>query len=323
MRLVQLGRCGLHVSELCFGTMTFGAQADAEMSAALYRRCREAGITTFDCADVYAGGESERILGGLIAGERDEVVITSKVGMAGGKGPNHQGLSRRWITTRCERSLAALGTDRIDVYFVHRFDPATPLEESLRALDDLVRAGKVLHLGVSNFAAWQVATALGISALHDWAGFDVLQPMYNLVKRQAEVELLPLAAHHGLGVLSYSPLGGGLLSGKYGTNAAAADSRLRANQRYATRYGEDWMHAAATGFTAVAAELGQHPVSLAVAWVARHPAITAPLIGARNLDQLEPALAAAGLPIDDECYARLCALSPTPPSATDRNEERS
>ncbi len=316
-----LGNTGVRVSELCYGTMSFGGDADEAMSAKLYSTCRDAGINFFDCADVYAGGASERILGTLMAGERDELVITSKVYFPTSEGPNSRGSSRYHIVRAVEGSLKRLNTDRIDLYFLHRFDDVTPLEESLRALDDLVRSGKVLYLGVSNFAAWQVAKANGIAALHALAPIACLQPMYNLVKRQAEVEILPMAASEKLGVISYSPLGGGLLSGKYSTTSRPDAGRLVENEMYQTRYGGREVFEAAEEFTALAQELGVHPASLALRWVSSHPSITAPIAGARNTDQLSAALASVDIPMDHELRARISAITPAPSPATDRSEE--
>ncbi|MEO0361826.1 MAG: aldo/keto reductase, partial [Pseudomonadota bacterium] len=204
MKQVRLGRTGAEVSELCFGTMSFGGDADEAASAAIYAACRDAGIDFFDCADVYAGGVSEEILGRLVKGHRDEVFITSKCAMG-----RHKGTSRRAVRLSCEASLRRLAVERIDLYFVHRFDPATPLEETMRALEDLRASGKVAYLGCSNYAAWQIAKANGIAAREGWAGFDVIQPMYNLIKRQSEVEILPLAAAEDLAVISYGPGAGG------------------------------------------------------------------------------------------------------------------
>ena len=322
MEYRQLGRTGIRVSTLCFGTMSFGDTADEATSEAMYRRSREAGINFFDCANVYSAGRSEQILAKLIASERDQLVITSKVGFPMGEGVNDWGLSRRHVLASIEASLERLGTDRLDVLFLHRFDPTTPIDETLRALDLLVRQGKVLHTGASNWAAWQIATALGISTLHDLPVFSCIQPMYNLTKRQAEVEILPLAAAEGLGVITYSPLGGGLLTGKYGVTQRPDSGRLVENDMYRARYGDDVYFETAERFTAFAQERGVHPVTLAVAWVAYHPALTAPIIGARNVDQLEPSLAAADFTMDDETYAQVSALSPAPPPATDRTEEQ-
>ncbi|OQB02387.1 MAG: L-glyceraldehyde 3-phosphate reductase [Chloroflexi bacterium ADurb.Bin222] len=317
-----LGRTGVQVSPLCFGTMSFGGEADEETSAAMFHRCREVGVNFFDCADVYQHGRAEEILGKLIAPCRDEVVLTSKVYFPMGAGVNARGATRYHILRAVEGSLKRLGTDRIDVYFIHRFDDFTPLEETLRALDDLVTQGKILYPAASNFAAWQVAKALGISAKAGWAPFAVLQPMYNLVKRQAEVELLPMALSEGLGVIPYSPLGGGLLSGKYGVARRPEQGRLVSNTMYQTRYHEGWMTQVAEDFTAFAQARGYHPVSLAVAWVGGHPAVTAPIIGARNLTQLEDSLGALKVAMTPELRAEIGALSPEPPPATDRNEER-
>ena len=205
MRHVYLGTTGLQVSELCLGTMTFGKEADPQASAAIYRRCREAGINFFDCANVYTHGESERILGGLIAGERDRLILTSKVGSSMGDGPNRNGLSRRNVLYECEQSLRRLRTDWIDIYFAHRFDPTVALDEVLHAFDTLCAQGKIRYFGVSNWAAWQIAKALGASALKGVLAPRVMQPMYNLVKRQAEVELFPLAQDAGIGVSGLQP----------------------------------------------------------------------------------------------------------------------
>jgi len=317
-----LGNTGVKVSSLCFGTMSFGDDADPETSAAMFHRCREAGINFFDCANGYAGGRSEEILGDLIADCRDEVIITSKVYFPIGPDINARGASRRHIKIAVEASLKRLKTDRIDLYFIHRFDDNTPIEETLRVLDDLVREGKILYPAASNFAAWQVAKALGISAREGLARFECLQPMYNLVKRQAEVELLPMAQSENLGVIPYSPLGAGLLTGKYGRDRRPDSGRLIDNAMYTTRYGEGWVYDVAENYTSFAKEHGYNPVSLAVAWVTAHPAVTAPIIGARNLNQLADSLNSVDIDITPELWAEISALSPEPPPATDRTEER-
>jgi aryl-alcohol dehydrogenase-like predicted oxidoreductase len=317
-----LGSTGVRVSALCYGTMSFGGDADEASSAALYARCREAGINFFDCANTYGRGRAEEILGKLMKSERDELVITTKLGFPMRDGNNGAGLSRRNIVREVEDSLRRLGTDRIDVYFAHRFDPHTPIEETLGAFDDLVRAGKILYPAVSNWPAWQVAKALGICERQGWAKFAVMQPMYNLTKRQAEVELLPLAQSEGIGVIPYSPLGGGLLSGKYGVGVRPESGRLVENAMYQKRY-EDAVHwETAERFTAFAAEHKFHPAALAVAWVMSHPAITAPIIGARSVAQLEPLLASVQIDMTPELRAAIAALSVEPAVATDRSEER-
>ena len=318
-----LGNTGVKVSSLCFGTMSFGGDADEETSKAMFQRCREVGINFFDCANGYAGGRSEEILGRLIADCRDEVIITSKVYFPVGPDINARGATRRHIRQAVEDSLRRLNTDYIDVYFIHRFDDATPLPETLRMLDDLVRQGKILYPAASNFAAWQVAKSLGISAREGWARFECLQPMYNLVKRQAEVEILPMARSENLGVIPYSPLGGGLLTGKYGVSKRPDAGRLLDNKMYGTRYGGDWLYEVAENFTRFAQEGGYDPAGLAVAWVGSHPAVTAPIIGARNLRQLEGSLKALEINMTPELRAEISALSPEPPPATDRSEERS
>ena len=322
MEYRALGRTGVKVSCLCFGTMSFGDIADEKTSAAMFHRCRELGINFFDTANVYAAGRSERILGELIKDCRDEIVLTSKVGGTMGEDLNAGGLSRRHILMAVEESLRRLQTDRLDVYFVHIFDANTPIEETLRALDDLVRQGKILYPAVSNWAAWQIAKALGISAQEGLARFECIQPMYNLAKRQAEVEILPLAQGEQMGVITYSPLGGGLLTGKYGMSRRPEQGRLLENPTYVRRYGDPVYYEVAERFTAYAKERGVHPVSLAVAWVMAHPAVTAPIIGARNLEQLEPSLGALDVQMTPEWRAEVSALSNEPPPPTDRSEEQ-
>jgi aryl-alcohol dehydrogenase-like predicted oxidoreductase len=322
METTHLGSTGIRVSRLCFGTMSFGGDADEEMSGRLFHRCREAGINFFDCANMYQKGRAEEILGKLIAGCREELVITSKAYFPIGDDINARGASRRHLQYAVEASLRRLGTDRLDIYFIHRFDENTPLEETLRALDDLVRAGKIHYPAASNFAAWQVEKALGISLRHGWAPMACLQPMYNLGRRQAEVEILPMAEAEQLGVITYSPLGGGLLTGKYGTEKKPSAGRLMENPRYTARYSDPQEFALATRFADLARSHGFDPAALAVAWAGSHPAVTAPIIGARNTAQLESSLKAVDIPMTPELRETISALSPTPPLATDRSEER-
>lgn len=321
MKFVNLGKTGVKVSQLCFGTMSFGAEADEQMSAKMFNRCREAGINFFDCADVYSDGVAEEILGILIEGCRDELVLTTKV--CGPMGPdiNARGLSRRHIVEAVEASLRRLKTDRIDFYFAHKFDRDTDLEQILYAFEDLVRAGKILYPAVSNWAAYQVATALGISRREKIAEFQCMQPMYNLVKRQAETELLPLAASENLGVIPYSPLGGGLLTGKYGTKRRPSTGRLLEKDMYTKRYSLENYYQTAERFCAHAEDRGIAPATLGVAWVMSHPSVTAPIIGARNLEQLEGSLDAIKVDMTSQWRAEITALSIDPPPATDRLEE--
>ena len=317
-----LGCTGVKVSPLCFGTMSFGSTADEAESANMFHRCRDLGINFFDCANVYAGGRSEEILGDLMADCRDDLVITSKVvGSTDARGINDRGASRRHLQMAVEASLKRLKTDRIDVYFLHHFDADTPIQETLRTLDDLVHQGKILYPAVSNWAAWQLAKALGISAYEGLARFECAQPMYSLVKRQAEVEILPLAEAEQVGVIPYSPLGGGLLTGKYTTSQKPKQGRLVDNEMYGLRYGDEMYYEVATNFTTYANENGYHPATLAVAWVMSHPAITAPIIGARNVEQLEASLAALDVDMTPEWRAEISALSVAPPPAHDRLEE--
>ncbi len=322
MEYTILGKTGVKISQLCFGTMSFGGDADEVVSAAMFRRCRDQGINFFDCADVYQAGRAEEILGRLIQDCREEVVIATKVYFPTSKDVNAVGASRYHIRNALEASLKRLQTDRIDIYYIHRFDDFTPLGETLGALDDLVAQGKILYLGASNFAAWQVAKALGISDHRGWARFACIQPMYNLVKRQAEVEILPQAQAEGLGVFPYSPLGGGLLTGKYGRQKRPDFGRLVENRMYMTRYAADWMYGAAERFTDLAKQQGVSPATLGIAWVAAHPAVTAPIVGARNLDQLKVCIASTAYPLSPDLYNEIAALTPEPPPATDRNEEK-
>ncbi len=322
MEYRTLGRTGVKVSRLCFGTMSFGGDADEATSAAMFKRCREVGINFFDCANAYGVGRAEEILGKLIASQREELIITTKVFGVMGKDVNERGLSRRHITRAVEASLKRLKTDRVDLLFVHQFDGNTPMEETIRTLDDLVHQGKIVYPAVSNWAAWQIAKAHGISAHENLARFECIQPMYNLVKRQAEVEILPLAQSEQIGVIPYSPLGGGLLTGKYKTTDRPSAGRLVENKMYNKRYGEGMYYEIAENFTAHAQERGVHPATLAVAWVMAHPAVTAPIIGARNVAQLEASLAALDVKMTPDWWKEIAALSYEPPLATDRSEEK-
>jgi len=321
MEYRTLGRTGIQVSRLCFGTMSFGDDADAAMSEAMFRRCRDVGINFFDCANVYANGESEILLGRFASDCRDALVLTSKVCMSRGEQVNDRGLSRRNIMLSIEASLRRMKTDRLEVYFAHHQDPQTDMEVTLKAFDDLVRQGKILHPGVSNWSAWQIAMAQGVCQRRDLARFECMQPMYNLAKRQAEVELLPLAASEQIGVISYSPLGGGLLTGKYTTTKKPDTGRIVEKPMYIGRYAAGANYEVAQRVTEYAAAEGISPVTLAVAWVMAHPAVTAPIIGARNLEQLDPSLAALDVDMSPQKRAAVTALSTAPPLSTDRAEE--
>jgi aryl-alcohol dehydrogenase-like predicted oxidoreductase len=324
MKHKLLGRTGISVSELCFGTMSFGGDADEATSAALYKAVRDTGINFFDCANEYNKGKSEEILGRLAKGHRDDLVLTTKCFNPTGPDVNARGASRRHVVQAVEASLRRLQTDRIDVLFLHRFDPVTPIDEAMRALEDMVRAGKVIYPAVSNWSAWQTQRAVDIQERHNWARLQVVQPMYSLVKRQAEVEILPMAQANGIGVIPYSPAAAGLLSGKYFGQAPREQEggRLKTNKMYEARYGDKWMFEVAEGYVGFCKQMGLHPVSTAIAWVAAHPAVTAPIIGARNVEQLKDSLAAVKVDMTPALRAEIAELSRTPPPATDRSEEQ-
>ncbi len=288
--------------------MQFGTTADEAASAAMIEACLAAGLADFDTAHGYGGGASERILGRLLRGVPG-VRIATKAGYTGGAG-------RANLTAQLEESLDRLGLEAVDLVYLHRFDPATPLEETVETLLAFKAQGLTRRVGVSNFAAWQVMKAQGLARA---AGgrIDAIQPMYSAVKRQAEVEILPMAADQGLAVYAYSPLGGGLLTGKY---AAGGSGRLTEDARYARRYA-GVPGGVAVAFAQLAAEAGMHPATLAVAFVAAHPAGVVPIVSARDAAQLAPSLAASGVKLDPDLRARVAALIPAPPPATDRTEE--
>ena len=319
MKFRVLGSTGVQVSQLCFGTMSFGGDADEAMSGKMFKACRDAGINFFDTADQYTNGRSEEILGRLIQGGREDLVIATKCFNPVSKDINARGGSRRHISRAVEASLKRLQTDRVEILFLHQMDALTPIEEQMRALEDMVRSGKVLYPALSNWPAWQTQKAVGAQAANGWARVQVLQPMYNLVKRQAEVEILPMAAANEIGVIPYSPGAAGLLSGKY---SGQASGRLKTNKMYELRYGEAWMFETAERFVAFCKQRNLHPVSTAIAWVGAHPAITAPIIGARNLEQLQASLDSVKIDMTPALRADIGALSRTPPPATDRLEEQ-
>lgn len=302
---------GQPVSDLCFGTMQFGGGSDEIESATCFEACRAAGVNFFDCAWVYNGGASETILGQLAVKDREDLILATKGGYTGGAG-------RKNLNTQIRDSLRRLQTDYIDVYFLHRFDPETPLEETFETLGTYVSKGILRTIGVSNYAAWQVMKAQRVAENFGFR-IDVIQPMYSLVKRQAEVELLPMCLSEGIAVTPYSPLGGGLLTGKY--SDAASSGRLTHDKRYAARYAPEWMQQTATDLSALANRLNISPITLAVQWVHSNPAITAPIISGKTPEQLAPSLAAMESTLSENLYDEITALSPTPAPATDRLEE--
>ncbi len=302
---------GKPVSPFAFGVMQFGGKADAQASRAMYDMARDAGITLFDAAYIYTDGRAEELLGEFAENEQDDVVLVSKCG--------HQpGLRRRELERQVAESQRRLRTEHFDILYLHRYPGDDLLAEQLETMRDLHRAGAFSVLGVSNFAAWQVMKAQALAEELGAPRIGIIQPMYSLVKRQAEVELLPMALAEDLAVHTYSPLGGGLLTGKY---ARGQTGRLEHDENYRKRYGVDWMHQAAVTLNEVAAEMDMPPEALAVAWVAAHPAVSAPILSASDPAQLPASLEAADVEMTDALRARLSALTPTPAPATDRLEE--
>lgn len=301
---------GIPVTPAAFGAMQFGGKADESASREMLERCLEAGIRHFDTAHVYTGGESERILGRFAALIRDDLFIATKVGATGRA-------DRANLSAQFEESQARLGFDRVDLLYLHRFDPEVPLEETAEFFAELKQRGQARHFGVSNFAAWQVMKMAGIAKSLDFS-IDVIQPMFSLVKRQAEVELLPMCLSEDILACTYSPLGGGLLTGKYARNEGG---RLTTDQNYAKRYAPSWMHDAAAGLRALADREGVHPATLAVAWIAKHRLGPVPIVSGRSVAQLEPSLQGLSYGLTSELQAELNDLTPTPPPATDRLEE--
>ena len=314
MEYRRLGRTGLMVSELCLGCMTFGRELDEEGSRKIIARFLDAGGNFIDTADVYANGSSEEITGRAITGIRDEVVLATKVRFPMGEGPNDVGLSRKHVISGCEASLRRLGTDYLDLFQVHAWDALTPLEETLSALTDLVRAGKVRYIGVSNFTAWQLMKSLWISELWGLQRFVCLQPQYSLVERNIEREILPVCREEGIGVIPWSPLGGGFLSGKYrrgerppqGSRIAEAVESMEEHwDRRATERNWDTIEVVGE----ISEETGKSYAQISLNWLLRREDVTAPIIGARTMEQLEDNLGAAGWGLSEEHLNRLSEAS--------------
>jgi len=301
---------GTEVSPFCFGCMQFGGTANVKTSASMFESCRAANINFFDTANTYTDGASETFLGELIRKDREQNIVATKVAYDGGSTAEN-------ILRQFDESRSRLKLDMVDVLYLHRWDPDVGIEETIAALARLQDSGAIRYIGVSNFAAWQVMKAQAVAASMD-ARIDIMQPMYSLVKRQAEVELFPMAIEERISVASYSPLAAGLLTGKY---QLGKHGRLSTDARYATRYGQAWMQKTAVGFSALADELGVEPTTLAIAWAAQHPAVTCPIISARNEEQLDASLKALNMALDSELYDRIEALSRRPAPATDRLEE--
>ncbi|MBB6114172.1 aryl-alcohol dehydrogenase-like predicted oxidoreductase [Rahnella inusitata] len=316
-----LGRSGLKVSVLSLGTMTFGGQGkfaktgqtDVEAAQRQIGLCLDAGINLFDTADVYSGGESEVILGKALGNKRHDVLVASKARFPMGEGPNDRGSSRHHILRACEASLKRLNTDYLDLYQLHEWDGLTPLEETLRALDDLVSSGKVRYVGISNFSAWHVMKTLGVADAHHYIRPVSQQIHYTLQAREAEYELLPAAQDQGLGTLVWSPLAGGLLSGKYRRNQAAPEG---------TRHLADWgeppvrdesaLYDVVDVLVSIAEARGVSAAQIALAWLIARPQVTSVIVGARNESQLQDNLLAAGLTLNNEEIERLNQVSQLP-----------
>ncbi len=320
MKHTRLGRTGLQVSRLCLGTMTFGLQCDEPTSRTILDTAAAGGITFIDTADVYplggtteTTGRTEEIVGRWLQGRRHDFVVATKCNGVMSPRRWDRGNSRKHILDAVEGSLRRLQTDYIDLYQLHGPDPETPIDETLRALEDVVRSGKVRYVGCSNFLAYQVARAIGRSEALNLVRFDSVQPRYNLLFREIERELLPLCAEEGIGVIPYNPIAGGLLSGKHNPDAGPEEgSRFTlgtAAGRYQDRYWHEGMFETVEQIRPIAREAGMEMVTLAVAWTMANPAVTAPIIGASRPEQLAAAMKAAEAPLDPGIKARLDELT--------------
>jgi aryl-alcohol dehydrogenase-like predicted oxidoreductase len=312
-----LGKTGLKVSELCLGGMTMGREVAEDLSTRMLERFVAAGGNFIDTADVYSRGASEEIIGRWLAGKRrDDFVIATKVRFGtddpAARGVNRFGLSRKHIMSAVEASLRRLKTDYIDLYQVHLWDPGTPLEETLGTLDTLVKGGKVRYLGASNFTGWQLQKAVDLARANGCEPFVSLQPLYNLLDRDIEWELLPVCRNEGLGVISWSPLRGGWLSGKFRRGMAGPPDESRVNGAEERGWSESWTRYAneATwsvidALLAVSKETGKTPAQVALRWVSGRPGVTAPIMGARNLEQLDANLGSIGWSLTPEQTKKL------------------
>lgn len=319
MNAVQLGRSGLRVSPLSLGTMTFGATADPAEARRIADRALDAGVFSWDTADMYGQGASESIVGELLRGRRDQVVLATKAFATMGPGPNDGGLSARHLIAACDASLARLGTDWVDLYYLHLPDRSVPLEETLRAMEDLVRSGRVRYVGCSNYRAWEVAQLHGVATENGWQPVTAVQPLYNIVNRDIEVELLPMAEAYGLGVVTYSPLARGVLTGKYRWGEPSpADSRLaRSDMRFLQAEWREASVQAAAELAAIAQQAGMTPAQLALRWAVANRAVSSVILGARTEAQLQEQLGAMEHAWTDALEAAVDAVVP-PGSHTGR-----
>jgi aryl-alcohol dehydrogenase-like predicted oxidoreductase len=306
MNYRNLGGSGLKVSRICLGTNNFGGQVDEKASIAMLNKAVDCGINVIDTANGYTGGKSEEIVGKALKGRRDEVIIATKVGWGGSQAPNQTGLSRKHILSQVKRSLERLQTDFIDIYYLHRFDPETPLEETLRTYDGLILQGKVRYIACSNFTVSQIARAHEISKLHDWEKLIAVQPPYNLMQREIEKNILPYCEQEGLGVLTYTPLMGGFLSGKYSKTAPPpVGSRYRYNQKLWKRLDQELNFEVLQQLESVANDIGISMSRLAIAWILKNPIVTAPIVGASSIEQVEENCQLSDINIKDKDYQRL------------------
>ncbi len=312
MELRALGRTGVKVSELCLGAMTFGraGETDEDTARVIVDRFLEAGGNFIDTADVYAAGVSEEMLGRILEGRRDGVVLATKCRFSMGEDPNLQGANRRHIAQAVDASLRRLRTDWIDLYQIHGWDPGPQIEETMSALDDCVRAGKVRYLGVSNYTAWQIAKSNAVADARGSEPFVAVQPQYSVAVRDVEREILPLCVADGLAVIPWSPLGGGLLTGKYRPGTEAPKDSRAANPTPASamirrRLENDRMLAAADAVGEVAREIGRSPAQVALNWCLHRAGVTAPIIGVRTPEQLQDNLGALGWQLDQAIVDRL------------------
>lgn len=309
----RMGRAGLKVSEICLGTMTFGHGTDLAEAQRVVGTALDAGVMFFDTANGYNGGASEEMLGKALGARRREAVIATKVFNPMGPGPNDSGMSRLHIMQAAEDSLRRLGTDTIDLYYIHHVDVQTPLEEMLRAFDDLVRQGKVRYTGCSNYETWRLMEALWLSDSHDWARFEAYQPQYSLVVRDIEEELVPACELKGLGIVAWAPLAGGYLAGKYQPGQrAVAGTRSAENWAFPTRFYHPDHEKILSELLAVARELGRTPAQVAVRWVLDQAQVASAIVGARTAAQLGDTLGAAGWRLPEAALTRLNAVSALP-----------
>ncbi|MFZ1752285.1 MAG: aldo/keto reductase [Caldilineaceae bacterium] len=313
MNYRRIGRTGLKVSEICLGTMTFGHGTDEAESRRMVDLAYDAGVNFFDTADAYGSGESEILLGKALKGRRRDAVVATKFFNPTGPGPNDSGMSRTRIFNAIDDSLRRLQMDHVDIYYIHHVDTQTPLEEMLRALDDLVRMGKVRYLACSNYEAWRLMEAMWISDSHDWARFECYQPQYSLVVRDIEEEIIPVCELKGLGVCIWSPLAGGFLTGKYQPGQrSVAGSRSDEGWAYPERYFADSADDSLAVLLAVAKELGRSPAQVALRWSLEQPAITSAIIGARTVEQARDNFLAGGWQLPTDALARLNEVSQLP-----------